>query len=186
MANCEVNGTIATHTNERQTDGARPPYQLMPPLSDKDYRDLKESIRRHGVYADVEKDEHGNVLDGHHRVRAWEELRAEGVRLPDYPVKIRPGLSESEKRAFVRTVNVERRHLTREQKRQLIADQLRETPERSNRQVAEELGVDHKTVAVVRDTIEATGEIPSWNARPERMGGRVRRSSSRIARRRRG
>lgn len=48
----------------------------------------------------------------------------------------------------------------REQKRQVIADALREAPERSDRQHAEALGTDHKTVASVRRELEATAELP--------------------------
>jgi hypothetical protein len=40
------------------------------------------------------------------------------------------------------------------------AFQLRETPERSDRQIAAALGVDHKTVGAVRTDMHATGEIP--------------------------
>jgi IS30 family transposase len=43
-----------------------------------------------------------------------------------------------------------RQQLTTEDKRQLIADQLGETPERSNRWIARQLGVSHPTVASVR------------------------------------
>jgi hypothetical protein len=42
----------------------------------------------------------------------------------------------------------------------LIADQLRATPEKSNRDIATGLGVDDKTVGVVRKGMEATAEIP--------------------------
>jgi hypothetical protein len=46
-----------------------------------------------------------------------------------------------------------------DQKRHLVADQLRETPERSNRWVGKQLGVHHATVARVRAEMEATGQI---------------------------
>jgi hypothetical protein len=52
-----------------------------------------------------------------------------------------------------------RRQLSQEQKRQLVADQLRETPERSNRWVGKQLGVHHATVASVRAEMEGTGQI---------------------------
>jgi ParB-like chromosome segregation protein Spo0J len=135
-------------------------YQVMPPLSAEDRDALKESIRANGVLVPVEEDEHANILDGYHRVELWHELRAEGVRLPDYPRIIRPGLTDAEKRAHARALNLSRRHLTREQRRQLIEDQLRETPERSDNQIADALGVDDKTVAKRRQHLEATSEIP--------------------------
>jgi hypothetical protein len=137
------------------------PYQIMPPPTPEERAALKEAIRQDGgILVPVEKDEHGNVLDGHCRVELWEELRAEGVKLPDYPVIIRPGLSEQEKRAHVRSLNLARRHLTRQQRRELIAEQLRETPQQSNRQIAGALRCDHKTVGEVRGELQVTGEIP--------------------------
>jgi site-specific DNA-methyltransferase (adenine-specific) len=70
------------------------------------------------------------------------------------------GLSEREKRSQARALNLARRHLDHAAKRQVIADELRENPERSNRWVARSLGVDHKTVARVRNPMGATGELP--------------------------
>lgn len=135
-------------------------YQIMPPLTPEERQALKEDIRKNGVLVPVEKDEHGNLLDGHHRVELHGELRAEGVELAPYPVIVRAGLTEEQKRAHVRSLNLNRRHLTREQRRQLIADQLKETPAASNNKVAAALGVDDKTVAAVRRDLEATSEIP--------------------------
>ena len=45
----------------------------------------------------------------------------------------------------------------------MIADQFRETPGWSLRRMAKMLGVDHKTVASVRDEMESTGEIPQFD-----------------------
>jgi len=43
--------------------------------------------------------------------------------------------------------------------REIIADQLRETPDRTNRVIAKMLGVSHPTVASVRADLEAVGKI---------------------------
>jgi hypothetical protein len=134
-------------------------YQVMPALADEEYAALKADIAARGVLVPVELDEGGAILDGYHRVRAWEELRAEGVAVPDYPRMIRPGLSETEKRAHARTLNLARRHLSQEQRRELIRQQIQETPERSNRQIAALLGVSHPTVAVVRCELELAGQV---------------------------
>lgn len=64
---------------------------------------------------------------------------------------------------MARSLNVARRQLSREQRRQLVADQLRETPGWSNRRMAKSLGVDHHTVASVRLELEPTGEILQLN-----------------------
>jgi len=42
----------------------------MPPLTAEEYATLKADIAAHGVQVAVEVDDEGNVLDGHHRVRA--------------------------------------------------------------------------------------------------------------------
>ncbi len=90
-------------------------YELLPPLSDEEYQALKDNIAEHGVLVPVELDEKGDILDGHHRLSAWHELRGEGLNIPDYPRLIRSGMSEEEKRTHVRVLNLLRRHLTKEQ-----------------------------------------------------------------------
>ncbi len=131
---------------------------LIPPLSKGEFEALKSDIAARGVLIPVEFDEEGNLLDGYHRLRACKELGIE-----DWPSIIRVGLSEEEKRDHVRLVNLARRHLNREQRRELIRQKLLETPEWSDRRVAGLLGVDHKTVASIRRGSESTGEIPHFD-----------------------
>ena len=135
-------------------------YQVMPPLSADEFSALKADIKARGVQVPIEYDESGNVLDGHHRIKAVEQLKAEGAEIPAPPRIIRKGLSEPEKRAHARTLNLARRHLDQAQKRAAIAAQIKDTPERSDRQIAVELGVDHKTVGAQRAELVNGGEIP--------------------------
>ena len=130
------------------------PYQVMPDLSQEDYERLKADIRENGVEIPIEYDEFGNVLDGHHRLRICEELG-----ITDFPINVRIGLSEQQKRSLARRLNVSRRHLSREQMRMLIQDQLIETPELSDRQIANELGVSNSTVSVHRKRMEESGHL---------------------------
>lgn len=139
------------------------PYQVMPSLSPDEYEALKADIAVRGVQVPVEYDEVGEILDGHHRVQACRELS-----ISQWPRLIRYGLSADEKRRHARRLNLDRRHLSTEQRRQLIAEDLRERPESSDRSVAASLGVDHKTVGAVRDKMEATGEIPQLTERQGR------------------
>jgi len=128
-------------------------YQLFSPLSDIEYAALRDDIAARGVLVPVEEDEHGCILDGHHRVRIAREL---GI---DYPRIVRAGLTEEEKRRHVRKVNLLRRHLAPEQKRAIIAAQLKETPEKSDRIIAGMLGVSNKTVSSLRADLVASGEL---------------------------
>ena len=129
-------------------------YQVMPPLSAEEYAELKNDIKQRGVMVPIEYDEQGNVLDGHHRLQICAEL---GIK--DFPKVIRAGMTEEEKRTHARKLNMARRQLNREQKQELIREQLRETPEKSDRQIAAGLGVDKNTVNARRKEMEATGEI---------------------------
>lgn len=120
-------------------------YQVMPPLSADEYQELKADIAKRGVLVAVELDDAGNILDGHHRVQAAQELG-----LQDWPQIVRIGLTEDEKRTHARKLNMARRHLSREQRREMIEATARENPNKSNRQIANDLGVSEHTVASVR------------------------------------
>lgn len=132
----------------------------MPPLSSDEYEELKADIQARGVLVPVEYDEHGSILDGHHRVQICEELG-----ITEWPRVVRLGLSEAGKLTHARQLNLARRHLDRQQKRELIAQQLRETPQLSNRQIARDLGCDDKTVATVREEMVSGAEIPHLETR---------------------
>ena len=133
-------------------------YQVMPPRSGEEYSELKSDIQKRGVMVPIEFDEDGNVLDGHHRLKICEELG-----ITDYPKIVRTGMSEEQKRTHARKLNMARRHLNREQKQELIREQLRETPERSDRQIGKELGVAGNTVSAQRRELERTAQIEQLN-----------------------
>jgi hypothetical protein len=132
-----------------------PRYQLMPALRPDENSELRDDIKARGVMVPVEYDEAGNILDGHHRVAICKEL---GIAV--FPFITRTGMSEADKLTHVRRLNLVRRHLDREQRRALIAGQLRDTPQVSDRRIADGLGVDHKTVGAVRGELESIGEFP--------------------------
>ena len=91
-------------------------YQVMPDLSEEEYEQLKASIAEHGVLVPIELDEVGAVLDGHWRMRACKELGIE-----DYPRITRVGFTEPEKIAHAWRLNLERRHLSKEQRSEFWA-----------------------------------------------------------------
>jgi len=120
-------------------------YQLLPPLTTEEYEALKEDIQARGIMHPVELDENGDILDGHHRAQICQEL---GI---DCPTIVRDGMTEEEKRTHARSMNLLRRHLNREMKRAVIADELRENPNRSNNSIGKLLGVSDNTVHSVRE-----------------------------------
>ena len=70
----------------------------------------------------------------------------------------------------VLSLNIHRRHLTAEQKRELIARVLKAKPEASNNQIAKQVKANDKTVAKVRSELEARSEIPNVDTRTDTKG----------------
>lgn len=156
-------------------------YQVLPPLSDEQFSALKADIAENGVLVPVEYDEDGNILDGFHRVKACRELGVE-----DWPSLKRLGLTEKEKRTHARRLNMNRRHLSRKQKREQIEAQLKDTPKWSNRRIAQLLGVSPHTVIDTREEMENEGELCNLHSlegadgkeRPAQMPGQEEKKSS--------
>ena len=121
------------------------PFQLLPDLSAEEYEALRSDIATNGVLLPVVIDaESGAVIDGHHRLRAWGELRAEGVKLADYPREVRRFSSDEERVGFVLAANLFRRHLSRSERAEVVA-RLREQGW-SLRRLAGTMGVGLSTV----------------------------------------
>ncbi len=140
-------------------------YQVMPDLTDDEYRELKSDIQKRGVMVPIEFDEHGNVLDGHHRLKVCREL---GIK--EYPKVIRAGMTEEEKRLHARKLNMARRQLTREQMGELVDQQIIETPEKSDRQIAAGLGIAPNTVSNHRRDLERRAQIAHIDKSTDTLG----------------
>jgi hypothetical protein len=128
-------------------------YQVLPPLDAETYAGLRANIAVNGVQVPVVKDERGYILDGFARAKIAKEL---GYECPSVVVK---GLTEEEKRSQVRALNLARRQLDNYAKRQIIANEIEENPDRSNRWIARSLGVHHGTVIAVRSELTSTGQV---------------------------
>lgn len=119
-------------------------YQVMPPLSPDEYQELYDSIRAEGVHDPIHVDENGVIIDGHHRSKIANEL---GIPCP---VITHDNLDESGKRSLAFTLNLKRRHLSREQRNALVAESLRLDPLARDQDHARRTGTDPKTVKRIR------------------------------------
>jgi hypothetical protein len=72
--------------------------------------------------------------------------------------------------AYVISANIHRRHLTAEQKRDLIAKLLKAQPEKSDRQIADTVKASPTTVGTVRAKMEAAGDVSKLDTRRDRKG----------------
>lgn len=136
-------------------------FQVMPPLSATEYAELKTDIQARGVMVPIEYDESGAVLDGHHRLKACQEL---GIK--EWPSVVRLGMDEQAKTLHAIKLNCARRHLTAAGKQTAIQKALQAAPEKSDRQLAKAIGVSHPTVATARKEHgrkRATGKIYQFN-----------------------
>lgn len=139
-------------------------YQLFDNLTEAEYQALKDDIKQRGVLVPIEYDDKGNILDGHHRLKAWNELRSEGFDIPQFASITRYFEDEAQKRNHIRALNIIRRHLTKEQRAaQWIA--MRQDG-MSYRAIAETSGVSQPTVM---RHIENSGVT---NVTPEKVTGK--------------
>lgn len=141
------------------------PYQMLPPLSEELYAALYDDIRGAGVRVPIDVDEQGNILDGHHRKQIADEL---GIECPERVVR---GLEEFAKVDYALTVNMARRHLSREERKALAIRSLRRDPRLSDREHARRCGVSHPFVAGLRLALEEAEHIDPVESRTRRGGG---------------
>lgn len=87
---------------------------LIPEMTEKEYLDLKTSIDEEGIRHAIDINADNTILDGRHRVRVCKSL---GIEIIKYN---RHDLSESEAIKFVRDTAIERRHLTKEQRLNIV------------------------------------------------------------------
>jgi ParB-like chromosome segregation protein Spo0J len=112
---------------------AHPLADIFPLMEGAEFEALVADIKAHGLREPVMVFE-DMILDGRNRYRACQSAGIEPTFTTytgDDPV------------AYVISANIYRRHLTAEQKRDLIAELIKAQPEKSNRQIAKATGVSH-------------------------------------------
>jgi hypothetical protein len=148
-----------------------PAADLFPTPSDDDIRGLADDIKRHRQREPVSfiRDDKGPVLlDGRSRLDA-RELAGLKIDLTDRAV-FEQLSSSIDATAFVISKNIHRRHLTTEQKRDLIAALLQADPSKSDRAIAKQTMTHHHAVAKVRQEEEGRGNISHVETRTDSKG----------------
>src|SRR5262245_5436134 len=164
----------------RDTLSIHPAAELFPRMSEAELAALGKDIRKHGLTSSIAVWSDGKspeqLLDGRSRLDAIEIEIGPAIVGPPSVTAGKDFLAVNkvivldgsvDPYAFVISANIHRRHLTAEQKRELIAKLIETDPTKSNRQIAKTVKVDHKTVASVRAEKEGRGEIPHVESRTD-------------------
>jgi len=126
--------------------------QLLPKMTREEMTELIADIEKNGLQQSIVLYQ-AQILDGNHRYWA-----CTAAKKPMHFLGFEG--TEAEAKAYVISINIHRRHLTPEQRREIIKVLLKADPSKSDRQIAELAKVDHKTAGAVRTEMEAGGEIP--------------------------
>jgi hypothetical protein len=151
--------TLPIPTPIDSTSSAAPTYDFHPladnfPMIGKDeLRELADDIQRHGLREPIVLFD-GMILDGRNRYKA-----ATVIKHPLTPANFKTLPADTDALAYVISANIRRRHLSAEQKRDLIAKLIKADPTKSNRQIGEQTKTSHHTVEDVRADLESTGQV---------------------------
>jgi hypothetical protein len=157
-----------------------PAADLFPLMSKDELRELGEDIKQRGLQSPIAmyKDK---LLDGRNRLDSMELVgvkfgfmaergretknkffyleACDGSNVLDGDAAIITHF-DGDPYDFVVSLNLRRRHLNVEQRRELLITAIARQPELSNRKIAKKIGVDHKTIGSARARGEQLGRIP--------------------------
>src|SRR5215469_2538989 len=125
--------------------------KLFPPISEEDFGKLAADIKLHGLRQHIVLYQ-GKILDGNNRYRAC-SLAGVKPSFADFT-----GI-DADARNYVISANIHRRHLSPDQRREIIAALLKDNPGQSSRMVATQTNTSHHTVEAVRAEMVAGGQI---------------------------
>jgi ParB-like chromosome segregation protein Spo0J len=154
-----------------------PAAELLPRMSDDELRELGVDIKSRGLQSPISiitgEDGVERLLDGINRLDAMEMAGAAIVVDGDINrdvVHVEAVNGNTDPYHYVLSANLLRRHLTADQKREVIEKLLKAKPGASNRTIAKQVKVDDKTVGKVRKKMEARAEIPHTKTRTDSKG----------------
>jgi hypothetical protein len=177
-----------------------PAADLLPPMLEAELREFGEDIKKNGLTSPIVLylapslpiNKHSDrkqymLLDGRSRLDAmtlvgiefeiafyrsrgrwrWKLITDDCPLLDENSIKVE---SPNDAYEYVISANIRRRHLTAEQKRDLIAKILQANPEKSDRAIADQMKVDKNVVSRVRQKVEATGAVAPVERRTGKDG----------------
>src|SRR6516225_8250163 len=183
MSSNRANGTPAS-SSWRSILPIHPAAELFPRMSPDELRALGEDIIKNGLTSPIvlwqpDSKSQARLLDGS-RLDAIEIATGSPVIVGAPSIiagqhflvcdKVIVLGKSVDPYAYVISANIHRRHLTAEQKRELIAKLIKATPEKSDRQIAETAKASPTTVGTVRAEMEAKGDVSKLDTRRDSKG----------------
>jgi ParB-like chromosome segregation protein Spo0J len=180
-ASIDLESKPSTARAQAQAYAFHPLADLFPLMEGDDFAALVADIKANGLREPIDLLD-GKILDGRNRYRAC--LKA-GIE-PSFVTLFLDGYISHDPAGYVISKNIHRRHLTADQKRDLIENLLKAQPTKSNRQIAKTVGVSHPHVAKVRDELEKAGDVETVTTSIDTKGRQQpsKRPKSRTERRR--
>jgi hypothetical protein len=159
-----------------------PLADIFPLMEGEEFDALVADIKANGLREKMDL-YHGQIVDGRNRYRALQRLGIDPNANPkEYFRKAiyahsaggeaRPhGQNNDDRvRAYIISKNIHRRHLTAEQKRDLIAKLIEADPSKSDRQIAKTAKASPTTVGTVRAEMEKAGDVSNLDTRTDTKG----------------
>jgi hypothetical protein len=165
---------VSSPTGWRDRIVVHPAADLFPMMSDDELKVLGADIKANGLKAPVIMYDDGTggqqLLDGRNRFAAAVMV---GVVPGAHVVSANatdPQLRCDDPYAYVISANIHRRHLTAEQRIELVAKLVKAQPTKSDRQIAKQASVSPTTAGKVRRDLEAKGDVSTVDTRTDTKG----------------
>jgi hypothetical protein len=146
-----------------------PLADMFPLMEGAEFDALVADIKANGLHEDIVFYEN-MILDGRNRYRAWLAAGKDPAAIPSFDGDSLIDEIYGGPVAYVISKNIRRRHLTAEQKRELIAKLIKAQPEKSNRQIAGTAKASPTTVGAVRAKMEAKGDVSNLDTSTDTKG----------------
>jgi hypothetical protein len=162
-----------------------PAAELFPRMSEDELRALGEDIVKNGLNTSIalwrgDPKGQAQLLDGRNRLDALELVTGGPVVVGAPSIMAGKDFLACDKvivldksvdpYAYVISANIRRRHLSAKQKRDLITELIKATPEKSDRQIAEMVKASPTTVGAVREKMETSGDVSKLDTRQDTKG----------------
>ena len=149
-------------------------FQPMPHLSPEQYSALKSDIEANSIIVPIVVDQHGRIIDGHNRKQIADQL---GIVCPS---EVHQVADDAEAENLAVTLNCARRHLSREQVRKIVRNEIERCPDDSDRAIARRVGCSPSTVGSVRKVSNLDSAILNWQFRTNPDGVEYSRDVARF------